>query len=144
MDCEKRCNETQLKASPLKLAVCGTKAKQIADTLISDVTVKPLSDSTCESFEVSPYIRDTLRVGSDIINVPQLKETYPYISVLDAIQYSYSNVEMILGHDVYHAIHPIEYFESDSKFVPVAVLLPIGLVLSGLLPATSSFISYCF
>ena len=133
-----------LKGSPLKLTVCGINAKQVIDTLITDVTVKPLGDNTCESFDVSPYIRDTLNVGSDIINVPQLQETYPYLSVLDPVQYSYSNVEMILGQDVYHAIRPIEYFESDSKCAPVAVRLPIGWVLSGPLPATSSFISSCF
>ena len=133
-----------LKGSPLKLTVCRINAKQVIDTLITDVTVKPLGDNTCESFDVSPYIRDTLNVGSDIINVPQLQETYPYLSVLDPIQYSYSNVEMILGQDVYHAIRPIEYFESDSKCAPVAVRLPIGWVLSGPLPATSSFISSCF
>ena len=133
-----------LKGSPLKLTVCGINAKQVIDTLITDVTVKPLGDNTCESFDVSPYIRDTLNVGSDIINVPQLQETYPYLSVLDPVQYSYSNVEMILGRDVYHAIRPIEYFESDSKCAPVAVRLPIGWVLSGPLPATSSFISSCF
>ena len=103
-----------------------------------------LGDNTCESFDVSPYIRDTLNVGSDIINVPQLQETYSYLSVLDPVQYSYSNVEKILGQDVYHAIRPIEYFESDSKCAPVAVRLPIGWVLSGPLPATSSFISSCF
>ena len=51
---------------------------------------------------------------------------------------------MILGQDVYHATRPIEYFESDSKYAPVAVRLSIGCVLSGPLPATSSFISSCF
>ena len=120
-----------------RLTVCGINAKQVIDTLITDVTVKPLGDNTCESFDVSPYTRDTLNVGSDIINVPQLQETYPYLSVLDPVQYSYSNVEMILGQHVYHAI-------CYSKCAPVAVHLPIGWVPSGPLPATSSFISSCF
>ena len=61
------------------------------------MTVKPLGDNTCESFEVSPYIRDTLNVGSDIINIHQLPETYPFLSVLDPVQYSCSIVEKILG-----------------------------------------------
>ena len=37
-----------LKGSPLKLTVCGINAKQDIDTLITDVTVKPLGDNTCE------------------------------------------------------------------------------------------------
>ncbi|XP_075256623.1 uncharacterized protein LOC142349095 [Convolutriloba macropyga] len=48
------------------------------------------------------------------------------------------------GQDVYHAIRPIEYFESESKCAPVAVRLPIGWVLSGPLPSSSSFVSSCF
>ena len=51
---------------------------------------------------------------------------------------------MILGQDVYHAIRPIKYPESESKGTPVAVRLPIGWVLSGPLPSSSNFVSSCF
>ena len=63
---------------------------------------------------------------------------------MDPVRYSYSNIEMILGQDVYHAIRPIEYFESASKCAPVAVRLPIGWVFSGPLSSSSSFVSPCF
>ena len=111
---------------------------------MTDVTVKPMAENTCESFQVSPYIRENLNIGSAIVDVPHLQETYPYLSILDPVRYSYSNIEMILGQDVYHAIRPIEYFESESKCAPVAVRLPIGWVLSGPLPSSSSFVSSCF
>ena len=111
---------------------------------MTDVTEKPIAENTCESFQVSPYIRENLNIGSDIVDVPHLQETYPYLSVLDPVRYSYSNIEMILGQDVYHAIRPIEYFESESKCAPVAVRLPIGWVLSGPLPSSSNFASTCF
>ena len=133
-----------LKGSPLKQTVCGINAKQVIDTLITDVTIKPLGDNTCASFDVSPYIIDTLNVGSDIIFIPQLQETYPYLSVLDPVQYSCSIVEIILGQGVYHAIRPIEYFESDSKCAPIAVRLPSWWVLGGPLLTTSISISSCF
>ena len=48
---------------------------------------------------------------------------------------------MILGQDAYHAIRPIEYFETESKSSPVAVCLPLGWILSGPLPSSSGVIS---
>ena len=134
----------KLKGKSLRLTVCGINTQQTIDTLVTDVTVKPIAENTCESFHVSPYIRENLNIGSDIVDVPHLRETYPYLSVLDPVRYSYSNIEMILGQDVYHAIRPIEYFESEPKCAPVAVRLPIGWVLSGPLPSSSTFVSSCF
>ena len=121
--------------------VCGINTQQTIDTLVTDVIVKPLAENTCESFQVSPYIRENLNIGSDIVDVPHLQGTYPYLSVLDPVRYSYSNIEMILGQDVFHAFRPIE---SESKCAPVAVSLPIGWVLSGPLPSSSNFVSSCF
>ena len=51
---------------------------------------------------------------------------------------------MILGQDVFHAIRPLEYFETDQKDTPIAVRLPLGWVLSGPLPSTSGLFSICF
>ena len=109
----------KLKGKSLKLTVCGINTQQTIDTLVTDVTVKPIAENTCESFQVSPYIRENLNIGSDIVDVPHLQETYPYLSVLDPVRYSYSNIEMILGQDVYHAIRPTECFESESKCAPL-------------------------
>ena len=58
--------------------------------------------------------------------------------------YSYKDIEMILGQDVYHAIRPLEYFSADEKRSPVAVRLPVGWVLSGPLPSSSCITSTCF
>ena len=52
---------------------------------------------------------------------------------------------MIFGQEMYHAIHPLEYFETDSKSSAVAVRLPLlGLVLSSPMPSASGLISACF
>ena len=88
-------------------------------------------------------MRETLNVGSDIIDVKLMQETYPHLAVLDPVKYSYGNIE-ILGQDVYHAIRPLEYFAADEKCSPFAFRLPIGWVLSGLLPSSSSLVSKCF
>ena len=72
-----------------------------------------------------------------------MQETYPF-AVLDPVRYSYGEIEMILGQDVYHAIRPLEYFSADEKCSPFAVRLPIDWVLSGPLPSSSSLVSVCF
>ena len=91
-----------------------------------------------------PYVRETLKVGSDIIDVKSMQETYPHLAVLDTVRYSYGEIEMILGQDVYHAIRLLEYFSADEKCSPFAVRLPIGWVLSGPHPSSSSLVSTCF
>ena len=71
------------------------------------LTVTPYTDQDFEAFTVRPYVRETLNVGSDIINVKSMQETYPHLAVLDPVKYSYGNIEMILGQDVYHAIRRV-------------------------------------
>ena len=104
----------------------------------------PYKDQDFEAFTVRPSVRETLNVGSDLIDVKSMQETYPHLAVLDTVKCSYGNIEMILGQDVYHAIRPLEYFAADEKCSPFAVRLPIGWVLSGPLPSSSSLVSTCF
>ena len=80
----------------------------------------------------------------DIINVQALQESYPHLAVLDPVTYSYKDIEMILGQDVYHAIRTLEYFSAIEKRSPVAVSLPIGWVLSGPLTSSSCLTSTYF
>ena len=77
------------------------------------------------------FVKESLNVGSDITNVQALQETYPHLATLDPVTYSYKDIEMIPGQDVYHAIRPLEYFPANEKRLPVAVCLPIGWVLRG-------------
>ena len=97
-----------------------------------------------ETYKVSPYVKEDLNVGADVNNIKALQETYPLLLVLDPVTYCYGNIEMILGQDLYHAIRPLEYFAANEKSSPFAVRLPIGWVLSGPLPSSSSLVSTCF
>ena len=127
----------------LKLSVKGFNTEEVVDTRVHEVTVKPRDHQDCDSFTISPFVKESLNVGSDIINLQALQETYPHLAVLDPATYSYKDIEMILGQDVYHAIRPLEYFSADEKRSPVAVRLPLGGVLSGPLPSSSCLTSTC-
>ena len=133
-----------LHGKALKLTVKGINTEEVVDTRVVQVTVKPREQQDFEPFTVNPFVKESLNVGSDIIKVQALQETYPHLAVLDPVTYSYKDIEMILGQDVYHAIRPLEYFSADEKRSPVAVRLPIGWVLSGPLPSSSCLTSTCF
>ena len=133
-----------LQGTALKLTVKGKNTEELIDTKVVQLTVTPHKDQDFEAFTVRPCVRETLNVGSDIIDVKSMQETYPHLAVLDPVRYSYGEIEMILAQDVYHAIRPLEYFSADEKCSPFAVRLPIGWVLSGPLPSSSSLVSVCF
>ena len=135
-----------LQGTALKLTVkCKNKnTEDLKDTKVVQFTVTPNKDQDFEAFTARPYVRETLNVGSDIIDVKSMQETYLHLAVLDPVRYSYREIEMILGQDVYHAIRPLEYFSADEKCSQFAVRLPIGWVLCGPLPSSSSLVSTCF
>ena len=85
-----------------------------------------------------------MKVGKDVIDVGNLKKIYPHLEPILLSKSSYSNVEMILGRDVFHCIRPLEYFEADGPNTPIAVRLPLGWVLSGTLPSTTGLFATCF
>ncbi len=96
-----------------------------------------------ESFEFNPYLRESINVGSDIIDVEKLKRQYPHLEPLKLKGYNYADFEAILGQDVYQAIRPLEYLQADLQTAPLAVRLPLGRVLSGPLATTSCALSSC-
>ena len=137
-------NRLGLHGTALKLSGKSINTEEVVDTKLVQLTVTPRVNQAFEPFIVSPYVKEDLNVGADVINFEALQETYPYLAVSDPLKYCYGNIEMILGQDVYHAIRPLEYFAADKKCSPVAVRLPIGWVLSGPLPSSSGLVSTCF
>ena len=133
-----------LQGTALKFNIKGINTEEIINTKVVQLTVTPHKDQDFEAFTVRPYVRETLNVGSDIIDVKSMQETYPHLAALDQVRYSYGEFEMIVGQDVHHAIRPWEYFSADEKCSPFTVRLPISWVLSGPLPSGSSIVSTCF
>ena len=153
--CDSACSHSWISANlakklnvngkPTQLTVHGINSNQVVDTQMAELKLTPVhSGGSCSPFVVKPYVREDLSVGTDFIDVDFLKTKYPHLEPIALKKYSYADVEMILGQDVFHSIRPLEYFDSDRKNTPVAVRLPLGWVLSGPLPSTSGFYSTCF
>ena len=103
-----------VKGLPTKQTVHGINSQQVVDTQIVELKLTPVhSGGSCSTFDVKPYVRKNLHVGNDVIDVDQLKQQYPHSEPVALSKYSYGDVEMILGQDVFDSIRPLEYFESD-------------------------------
>ena len=138
-------DKLQVKVSATKLTVHRINSQQLIDTETVELRLTPVhSGGSCSSFPVTPYVRDDLKVANDIIDVDKLETTYPHLELIPLSKYSYSDIEMILGQDVFHYIRPLEYFEADSSNTPIAVRSPLGWVLSGPVPSTTGLFSTCF
>ena len=134
-----------VKGTPTKLTVHGINCHQVVNTQMVELKLTPVhSGGSCFSFAIKPCVRDDLQVGTDVIDVELLKTMYPHLEPIPLKKYSYADVDMILGQDVFHFIRPLEYFDSDRKNTPVAVRLSLGSVLIGPLPSTSGLFSTCF
>ena len=97
-----------LQGTALKLTVKCINAEKLIDTKVVQLTATLHKDQHFEAFTVRPYVMEILNVGSDIIDFKSMQESYPHLAVLDPVRYSYGDIEMILGQDVYYCIRPLE------------------------------------
>ena len=51
------------------------------------------------SFSLRAFVEDDIRIGSDIINTPDLRERYPQLAPTKQMQHKYEVVEIIIGQD---------------------------------------------
>ena len=65
-------NRLGLQGTALKLTVKGINTEELFDTKVVQLTVTPYKDQYFEAFTVRPYVRETLKVGSDIIDVKSI------------------------------------------------------------------------
>ena len=64
-----------LQGTALELNVKVLNTEQLIDTKVVQLTVTPHKDQDFQAFTVRPYVRETLNVGSDIIDVKSMQET---------------------------------------------------------------------
>ena len=65
-------------------------------------------------FELTAFVKDEFKVGTDTVNIPALQSKFPYLAPIKPIEYSYADVDLIIGQDSLHAIRPEEYFKSEA------------------------------
>ena len=135
-----------LSGKDLDFTVNGINTTTVVKTKQVQMKVSSNFDGFEYIFELTAFVKDELKVCTDIVNIPALKSKYPYLAPIKPIVYSYADVDLIISQDYSHAIRPEEYFKSevDPNTSAVAVRLPIGWVLSGPMPTSTGFLSTCF
>ena len=119
--------------------------RKTIDVQIFELKLTPVhSGGSCPSFVIKPFVREELIVGTKAIDVESLEVLYPHLEPIPLKRYSYADVEMILGQDVFHCVRPLAFYETDRKNTPTAVRLPLGRVMRGPLPSTLGLILTCF
>ena len=96
-------NALGLHGTALKLTVKGINTEEVVDTKLAELTVTPRFNQALEPFKISPYVKEGLNVGANVINIKALQKTYPHLAVLH-----------------------LEYFAVDEKCLTFAVRLLIG------------------
>ena len=75
-------NQSATKASPEDNNTSVTKTETASKVFAAYL------HQDAEPLTINPFVKESLNVGSDIINIQALQETYPHLAVLDPVTYS--------------------------------------------------------
>ena len=64
-------NRLGLHGTALKPTVKGIYTEEVVDTKLVELNVKPRDNQAFDPLKVSPYVKDDLNVGADVINLNQ-------------------------------------------------------------------------
>ena len=101
-------NRLGLHETALKLTVKGINTEEVVDTKVVELIVTPRDNQAFEQFKATPYLKEDLNVGAEVINIKALQETHPHLTVLGPVTYCYGKIEMIVEQDMYHAMRPLD------------------------------------
>ena len=112
-----------LSGRDLDLTVNGINTKTVVKTKQVQMKVSSNFDGFEYIFQLTAFVKDDFKVGTDTFNIPALQSRYPYLAPIKAIVYSYADGDLIIGQDSFHVIRPEEYFksEADPSTSPVVV-----------------------
>ena len=136
-------NRLSLVGEPVNLSISGFNSTTVVETQRVKLTVSSEPNNSDFEFSLCAYVKDNIRIDSELINFADLQNKYPQLAPIRPTQYTYEDVEVIIGQDYYHAVRPIEFILGDDKNSPCSVRLPIGWVISGPLPPSVNSTSSC-
>ena len=129
---------------PVNLSISGFNSTIVVETQRVNFTVSSEPNNSDFVFSLCAYIKYTIQIGSELINIAELQNEYSQLAPNKPTQYTYEDVEVIIGQDYYHAVRPIEFILGDDKNSLCSVRLPIGWAISGPLPPSVVSTSSCF
>ena len=73
-------NNLGLTGTPVQLTLSGINSESLISTTKVNVSVSSNTDDPPFSFDVSPYVKGSIDVGKDVINVPNLQAQFPHLA----------------------------------------------------------------
>ena len=137
-------NRLGLVGEPVNSSISGFNSTTVVETQRVKFAAFSEPNDSDFVFSLCAYVKDKIRIGCELINTADLQNKYPQLAPIKPTQYTYEDVEVIIGQDYYHAVRPIEFILGDDKNSPCSVRLPVGWVISGPLPPSVTSISSCF
>ena len=92
-------NRLGLVGEPVKLSISGFKTTTVVETQRVKFTVSSEPNNSDFEFFLCAYVKDNIRIGSKFINIADLQNKYPQLAPIKPTQYTYEDVEVIIGQD---------------------------------------------
>ena len=124
----------QLQGRKASLSVAGIHGSQDVKTEIVSIAVSTHEKSRPLT-TVQFYVHEKLKLGDQIVELQELKDSYPHFRNLLNQNCNLNEIQLILGQDCYDVHHLFEFKTSKDKTAPRALKLKIGWALSEPLPA---------
>ena len=102
-------NRLGLIGEPVNLLISGFNSTTVVETQRVKFTSFSEPNDSNFVFSLCAYVKDNIGIGSELIKIADLQNKYPQLAPIKPTQYTYENVEVILGQDYYHAVRPIEF-----------------------------------
>ena len=106
-------NHLGLVGKPVKISISGFNSTTVVETERAKFTVFSDPNSSDFEFSLCAYVKDNIWIGSELINMADLHNKYPQLAPIKPTQYTYEDVEVIIGQNYYHAVRPIEFVLGD-------------------------------
>ena len=103
---------------PVNLSISGFNSTTVVETQRVKFTVSSEPNNSDFVFSLCAYVKDNIRIGSELISIADLQNKYPQLAPIEPTQYTYEDVEIIIGQEYYHAVRPIEFILGDDKNSP--------------------------
>ena len=120
----------QLQGKKASLSVAGIHGSQDVKTEIVPIAVSAYEKSLPLT-TVKFCVHTKLKLGDQIVELQELKDSYPHLRNLPNQSYNLNDVQLIPGQNCYDIHHPFELKKSENRAAPWAVKSKIGWALGG-------------
>ena len=89
------------------MSISSFNSTTVVETQSGKFTVSSEPNNSDFVIPLCAYVKDNIRIGSEIIKIADLQNKYPQLAPNKPTLHIYEDVEVFIGEDYYHAVRPI-------------------------------------